>query len=235
MTAVLRAAFGIDQAARSGWAVAVARKVVEHGVAVDHAGRVRAVERALWFAGNDPTALLVAFEDHGAMPLDRLTNYDRKTARRGRDGAPERSTRSILGQGKAYGRWEAVLDALGHPSRLRIDVEPGVWRRRVHGVIAGDVKGAAMRWASRALGEEIDDDNEAEACCLATFASIDGVMMLEQEKLRHRLTARAKRAASKQLALGETDARPKLLGKVPARIWGALVANDNGVEPEEGA
>jgi hypothetical protein len=197
----------IDQARTSGWAIATGAKV-EHGVSKKYAAvgrtwneRVAVVARALQLAQNDPSQLLVAFEDHGEMPIGRLTQYDRKTERRTRDGAPERSARSLIGMGKPHGYWSAVLDAAGHSERLRIDVEPCVWRRSVHGTVKGDVKGAALRWASFRVGQTITDDNEAEAICLACFAVLNGMGMVAQKQLKQRVYARGKRNERRQLDL----------------------------------
>jgi len=202
------ACLGIDQARTSGWAIARSGPVLEHGVSRKYSAvgrtwneRSAVVARALELAGNDPSQLLVAFEDHGEMPIGRLTQYDRKTQRKTRDGAPERSTRSLIGMGKPHGYWSAVLDAAGHSERLRIDVEPCVWRRALHGVVKGDVKGAALRWASAQVGQSITDDNEAEAICLAYFAALHGMGMVAQEQLKQRVYARGKRNERRQLDL----------------------------------
>jgi len=198
----------IDQARTSGWAIATAGKVIEHGVSRKYTAvrrtwneRVAVVARAIELAGNNPSQLLVAFEDHGEMAIGRLTQYDRKTERKGRQGAPERSTRSLIGMGKPHGYWSAVLDAAGHSELQRIDVEPCVWRRAVHGVVKGDVKRAALTWASSKVGQSITDDNEAEAICLACFAATFGDSVLERERLKQRVYARSKRNERRQLDL----------------------------------
>ncbi|HMJ10021.1 MAG TPA: hypothetical protein VK524_01385, partial [Polyangiaceae bacterium] len=154
--------------------------------------------------------------DHGAMPIGRLTQYDRGTERKTREGAPERSARSLVGLGKPHGYWSAVLDAAGHSERLRIDVEPCDWRRRVHGVVKGDVKGAAVRWASRQVGRSITDDNEAEAICLACFAALDGMAMVGQAQLKQRVYARGKRNERRQLDLDVLNASRPLVTPSPS-------------------
>jgi len=57
----MRVALGIDQARTSGWAIATAGKVLEHGVSKKYAAvrrtwneRAAVVARALELAGNDP-------------------------------------------------------------------------------------------------------------------------------------------------------------------------------------
>ena len=192
-------ALGVDQAARSGWGIVDGANVLEHGVATDFAARRDVVARAIERAGG-PTRLLVAFEDHGALPLQ----FERRGSRTGQPGT---STAAHVGLGDARGRWNEWLDAAGHPERLRLLIAPDDWRGRVHGTVSGDVKGAAVRWASNRLGERIDDHDEAEGLCLACFAALDGPAILEQGRLKRRLYARGKRNERRQLELGEGSAR----------------------------
>lgn len=200
----ITACLGVDQGLRSGWALVLVegRKVVAHGVVTKAAERSIVVVDAIAQAEDAGGELLVAFEDHGAMPLSRLTRFDQDTRRRGRQGAPERSTRSILGQGKAHGRWLEQLDLSGHRESLRIEVEPRVWRRRIHGVVSGDVKGAALDWARRTVSAELVDHDEAEACALALYGAVDGVAVVERNRLVARLYARGRRNERRQLELG---------------------------------
>jgi hypothetical protein len=212
---------GLDQGARSGWAIGLvvegkAQRVVHHGVARNHAERAMVVWKALELAGNldawgrhapEPRHLLVTFESHSGMPLSRLGRHDGTTRRQGRPGAPERSTASILGQGAAKGRWEELLDEVGHPERLRLEVEPRTWRARVLGPAKGaktaDLKHLACTWATALLGEPIVDADEAEGICICAFAMRDGVALLEAGKLKQRLYARGKRDERRQLELGD--------------------------------
>lgn len=212
-------ALGIDQAARSGWGISVGRSVVRSGVASTHAERKAVVELARELAGGDLKQVLVMFEDHSGMPLGRLTHADRTTPRKGRQAAPQRNTATILGMGAARGRWEAVLDDVGHPKSLRDDVEPRVWRAKlgVQGKDSDALKLAACRWATAHMLKEITDTDESEGVCLAAFAGIDGVARNEARKAQARTEARDKRGQRKQLELGE---RPKLITDLPA--------NDNG-------
>jgi hypothetical protein len=206
--APITATLGIDQAARSGWGIARigdALSRIQHGVARTHVERRAVVQLALELAGGDPRQLLVMFESHAGMPLTRLTRHDRATARQGRLGAPERSTASILGQGAAKGRWDELLDMLGHPERLRDDVEPRTWRARVLGTARGDtetLKHLARTWASTTLGEAIEDPDEAEGVAICAFAVHDGVARLEARRRDARLYARGRREEQKQLELG---------------------------------
>lgn len=211
MTAVLpiQAVLGLDQAARTGWAIGALRDglpptVVRHGVAKTHAERKAVVELALEYAGGDPRQLLVMYESHAGMPLTRLTRHDRQSARQGRAGAPERSTASILGQGAAKGRWDELLDMLEHPERLRDQVEPRTWRARVLGPTrAGteQLKHLACTWATAALGQVVDDPDEAEGCGICAFAMRDGIARLEQRRTQARVQARGKREEKRQLSL----------------------------------
>jgi hypothetical protein len=189
----------------SGWALVVVegRQCVGHGLVRRAKERQAVVAQALARAAVEGGRLLVVLEDHAAMPLSRLTRFDPATKRKGRQGAPERSTRSILGQGKSLGRWHEQLDLYEHPEALRLGVEPRVWRRRVHGVVAGDVKGAALGWAAAALGVVLSDHDEAEACGIAMWGAVDGVQRAERERAIQRLYARGKRNERRQLELGE--------------------------------
>lgn len=209
---MISAVLGIDQAARSGWAIACVGgsfshpMLVEHGVATTAKERRTVVEHALAQAGGDARGLLVMFEDHAKMPLTRLTQYDHQTSRR-RRGAPERSTASILGQGESRGWWNEQLNLVEHPTRLRDAVEPRTWRARVLGSSRGDtaaLKEAAKRFASARLRTTIDDDNEAEGICICTFAMVDGIARLDVRRTKARLYARASRNERRQLELKET-------------------------------
>ena len=209
----ITACLGLDQASRSGWGIGRLEggrpTVLHHGVATNHVERRGVVELALRVAG-DPRQLLVMFEDHSAMPLSRLTRYDRQSRRQGRQGAPERSTASILGQGAAKGRWDELLDMLGHPDRLRDEVEPRTWRARVLGTTRGDteaLKALAKTWASSYLGERIDDPDEAEGCGVCAFALLDGVARLEARRQKARLYARGRREERRQLELVRVEGR----------------------------
>lgn len=205
----ITACLGLDQASRTGWGLGALREglpptFVRHGVARTHAERKAVVELALSYAGGDPRQLLVMFESHAGMSLTRLTRYDRFSKRQGRAGAPERSTASILGQGAARGRWEELLDMLGHPERLRDEVEPRTWRARVLGTTRGDtdtLKHLACTWATQLLGEAIEDPDEAEGICLCAFAVHDGIARLEQRRQKSRVEARGRREQKKQLEL----------------------------------
>lgn len=206
----ITAVLGLDQAARSGWAVTSGRTVAAHGVVVNHAGgsseaiwneHRAVVARALSLAG-DKARLLIVREKHDNFWRDYLTTHDHKTERKGRQGAPERSKSTGVGIGKPWGYWQAVLDSFGLPRRLRIDAEPCEWRRRIHGVVRGDVKRAARDWASIDLGMIIADDDEAEAICLSRWGAIDGVMKLEAKLRDERVKARGKRNERRQLELG---------------------------------
>ncbi len=205
----ITATLGLDQAARTGWGIGALRSglpptLVRHGVAKTHAERRAVVELAVSYAGGDPRQLLVGFEDHSGMPLTRLGRHDRTTPRHGRAGAPERSTASILGQGAAKGRWDELLDMLGHPERLRDQVEPRTWRARVLGPTRGSteqLKHLACTWATQRLYEPIEDPDEAEGICICMFAMHDGIARLEQRRMAARLQARGRREEQRQLDL----------------------------------
>lgn len=198
----ITAVLGLDQAARTGWGIArVGGQLVTHGLARTAKERRAVVELALAHAGGDPRQLLVCFEDHTEMPAWRLSRYDHTTQRKGRAGAPERSTASLIGLGKPYGRWEERLDDIEHPERCRLKATPRQWRLRVLGN-EWATKEHALQWASAFTRERIDDDNEAEGIGLTALAALEGVAMLEGKRLKQRLYARGKREERRQLELG---------------------------------
>lgn len=210
----ITACLGLDQAARTGWGIgrleAGRPTILHHGVATNCVQRQEVVRLAIELAGEDPRRLLVCFEDHGKMPVTRLTRYDRDSRRQGRSGAPERSTASILGQGAAKGRWDELLDMAGHPERLRDEVEPRTWRARVLGTTRGDteqLKHLARTWATAYLGEPIEDADEAEGCGICAFAMLDGIARLEARRHKARLYARGRRNERRQLELVRVEGR----------------------------
>lgn len=195
---------GVDQASRSGWGIAEGRHVIAHGVATTHAQRLAVLELARARNGGTLKGVIVMFEDHSGIPLGRLTRDDHKTERRGRAGAPERSTASILGQGANKGRWLELLDMLGHPQTMRDKVKPHVWRAKlgIAGKIGTDrAKAAACQIASAAVGETIDDHDQAEGILITMFAALDGVMRNEARKAEARANARNARLQGAQAEL----------------------------------
>lgn len=214
----LTAVLGLDQAAHTGWGIALvtrgAPRVVAHGMVRNDSqdgdkcfAEHRAVgERAAELAGG-AAHLLVLREYHGGMPLSRLTRDDRDTRRSGRSGRPERSTDSILGLGGAWGYWVAVLDSLGHPRRLRLSVAPQDWRARVlsprRGASEVELKQLAIQWASCHVRQSITDADQAEGIAITAFAARDGMDLLEQRRLKQRLYARGRREERRQMVLGE--------------------------------
>lgn len=208
---------GLDQAARTGWGIALvgagAPRLIAHGVvrsdlqdgAKVFADHQAIGQQALELAGS-AESLLVMGEDHGGMSLLRLTTADPDSRRSGRPGRPERSADSVLGQGAAWGYWKAALDALAHPRRLRLQVEPRKWRDRVlspcRGADSAQLKHLACTWATAYVGEPIEDADQAEGIAITVFAAFEGVGMLEGKRLKRRLYARGKREERRQLELG---------------------------------
>lgn len=195
---------GIDQAARSGWAIYDIRtaRPLEHGVVPNHsnartanAARIAVVYRALEHA-RSPDNLLVVFEDHSDISLDYKTRHDR--LRRG--AAPKRNVATFLGMGGALARWEDRLDDANHPERLRLFVTMDDWRKRVLGMScytgSERLKKAALTWASQIAGEPILDDNQAEALALGRWGTLDGIAVLlgmQVDKRQKQLVAAAKK------------------------------------------
>lgn len=197
---------GIDQGRRSGWGIAVGRTIVASGVATTAAQRTAVLELVRTRNGGTLAGVLVMFEDHGGMPLNRLTRDDHTTERRGpRQGAPERSTDSIITLGEPRGRWKEQLELLGHPQALLDKVKPHVWRAKlgIRGRGTAELKRDACRVASMTIGVPIDDHDHAEGVCIAMFAALDGVMRLEVRKAKARATARDARQRGRQGGLFE--------------------------------
>lgn len=194
---------GIDQGARSGWGIAHGRSVVAHGVATTWRHRLAVLEQARALNGGTLRGVLVMFEDHSGIPLGRLTRDDHTTQRRGRSGAPERSTASILGQGSNKGRWLERLDELGHPQAARDRVKPHVWRAKlgITGRGTDRLKLEACRFATAAVGEEITDHDQADGIGLTLFAALDGVMRFELRKAEARNARRGAVQLAKQTDL----------------------------------
>lgn len=153
---------GIDQAARSGWAIARGDKLLTSGtVAItDTKGCQQALD--LWQAqvlAADGQGF-VWFEDHSDVP-----------ARAGRN------TTSILGMGASRGHWDALLNLRGFPKteQRRGKVPPKTWRPATFGIPARTKTERAKRLAVKAAalhaGWPMADDNEAEACGIALWAS----------------------------------------------------------------
>lgn len=223
-----RVVVGLDQAARTGWGIAPEHgRVLRHGVATTHAQRRAVLELALHFAAGERRAVFVCLEKHDHMPVTRLTRFDQRTQRAGpRQAAPERSNETLIGMGKSYGRWLELCDLLGVPKGNVFEVRPTSWRSIVHGTTRGtteQIKRAAMDWASRAVGEPIDDPDEAEGTCITVWASIHGLAALDGERAR----ARMDRRVAKELAAQGTLA----LDALDAAALSAEPENDNGRAP----
>lgn len=200
------ATLGLDQAARTGWGIGAMRDglpptVVRHGVARTADERRAVVELALEYAGGDPRQLLVMFERHDHISLDYRTAKDHRTKR---ERFVERGPKQIHGMGKAYGRWEERLNDVKHPERLRDEVGPETWRKRVLGTSRGSgehLKHLARLWVAQSLRKQVDDPDECEGICITTFALVDGIARLEQRRIAARIDARGRRQQQRQLDL----------------------------------
>lgn len=193
---------GVDQATVSGWAIAlVGGKVLESGLAKDHCMRAWAVQRAMRLVDNRAENLLFVFEDHSDIPLSNGARFNHKNKQ-----APRRNAASLIGMGRALGRWEELLDAKLHPERLRLGVTSEDWRGRVLGcrnaLGTDELKQRAVRWAHGHMGNlNIADHNEAEAVCIAAWGALDGVSVLDRVREVRRVKARVKRVRAKQVPL----------------------------------
>jgi hypothetical protein len=208
-------AVGVDQGARSGWAIGDSSTgtIGAWGVATKHADRIAVLQRAAFANGGTLRGVVVMFEDHSKMPLGRLgrgdhnPNVDRG---KGRFGAPQRSTESILGQGAAKGRWLELLDMLGHPVAGRMKVEPRTWRARLGIVAKGSeaLKLEARRYAAKMMGltEAFDDDDLAEGVCLCMYAILDAEVLASLKNAHLKATKKEQREAASQAELFPADA-----------------------------
>lgn len=194
-----------DQAEHTGWAlkpVALDRftslSFVAHGLArVGRYEQCMEVVRLALRTAVDPASLLVMFEDHSTIPLTVGTRFDPRTGQK-----PRRGTAQILGLGSARGYWNALLDAAGHPAKMRDRVEPSVWRLPVLGTCKGErdaLKRRAVDWASARIGRPLEHDDEAEAMCMAEWSTRAGVRAFEGQ--------RSKGADPGQLELGAAVSR----------------------------
>lgn len=190
---------GVDQAARSGWALCrVGGLCLESGVAANDGKREGVILRALELAGGVENLLFV-FEDHTDIPLHNRAQWSREK------GAPKRNAASLIGMGRALGRWEGLLGHFEHPEKLRMGVTSEAWRLRVLNCSnkpgTEELKERAKRWACLRTGRSITDDNEAEAICIATWGAIDGLSVLANGRKERRVHERVKRARKRQMAL----------------------------------
>lgn len=190
---------GVDQAARSGWGLCrVGGLCLESGVADTCGKREGVIMRALELAGG-PQNLLFVFEDHTDIPLSNRAQWSRE------HGAPTRNAASLIGMGRALGRWDGLLDHYAHPEMLRIGVTSEAWRLRVLSCSnkpgTKELKERAKRWAQQRTGRSITDPDEAEAICIATWGAIDGLSVLANGRKQVRVRERVKRARKRQMPL----------------------------------
>jgi hypothetical protein len=159
---------GIDQAARSGWAVHDLRRFCLHGVTTNADEQQHALRSMRKLPGFDVSRLLVLFEDHRGIPA--------------REGMP---TETILGLGDARGGWRMLLEILKHPKSQRMLVAPQQWRA-VMGVRINLPRAAwkqsALFWASVVAGQPVTDDNEAEAMAIAQWGAVDGLFQWAKKR-----------------------------------------------------
>lgn len=183
----VRVILAIDQAASSGVAIAVLSEAAPVGAMTCLAPRVHALvcgvarstaerqdhlRRAIGLVsidGGSARDLWVVREDHSKVP-----------ARHGRPVA------TVLGLGAAWGRWETLLDLAHVAVSHRRSVAPAVWRRAVLGPgvdrLRGEqAKAKAVRWASAALGHEVEHD-AAEALAIAAWAGANLPLQIEYER-----------------------------------------------------
>jgi hypothetical protein len=179
----------VDQAKRSGYAAVeleLGRKLVLHGWAETSAQRQRALKTMRTLPGFDWSRVLVVFEDHSTIPLEFT---------RGQGAGAKKTVmakRSILSLGASLGRWDELLNILEQPETQRIRVEPREWRRVLStgcNLNTSAWKAQAKLWATGACGARIEDDNEAEACAMATWGAFDGLFTWARARLAQKASA----------------------------------------------
>lgn len=151
---------GLDQAARSGWAIAVSHDhIASSGAASTCAERFAVVQLSLELARQRGAGLVVYFEDHADIP-----------ARKGR------GTETVLGIGAARGRWEEQLEMNGSQRKRWHRVSPRDWRKAILSLPARarekTCKAAAMGTVGQFMRPRravVDDPDEAEAMAIAIF------------------------------------------------------------------
>lgn len=197
--------FGVDQAARSGWGIAVGRKVVRWGVATTAEQRMEVIQLLRVLAGNTLRHVYVLLEDHSKMHWNRLTAQDKRTTR-AMDGGGyvQRSpTKTLIGLGDARGRWREQLELAGHPKTMRDQIDPLEWRRRM-GIHGPEAKRVACRVAEGAIGMQpgtLTDDDLAEGVCLTLFAATEGHARNELRKVSQRALAKDRKECRAQTRL----------------------------------
>jgi ribosomal 50S subunit-recycling heat shock protein len=198
---------GVDQAAKSGYCIVESGRVQASGVAKTAADIVAVVDLVQLHAANDWRRVLVALEDHSTHVYNANAKYKRNPA-------------TLIGMGEARGWWVHELARRGHPEPLRVLVGLDDWRMRVLGIsnrAGGErCKAEAVRWAKQRALHELADDNEAEAVCIAHWASMDGLAHNEARKQKQRVADRGRRQAKKQLELPSAlEAARRAIGHVP--------------------
>jgi hypothetical protein len=209
-------AVGVDQGDRSGWAIgdSATGTIGAYGVARNALERRAVLERAAFANGGTLKGVVFMFEDHGKMPIGRLTRDDKNahTDRgKGRFGAPQRSTESLIGQGIPLGRWFEQLELQGISRAKTLKVEPRTWRARLGIVAKGSeaLKLEARRYASKMLSLDhvFDDDDLAEGVCLCMYAILDATVLDSLKKAHLKATKKERAELESQRELG-FDAPP---------------------------
>jgi hypothetical protein len=183
---------GVDQAAVSGWCIHAQGSVHAHGITRNALEIVAVVESVRALAKDELGRVLVVLEEHGTHQHNATKKH-------------QRSHTTLLGMGEARGWWVQEFARYGHPELLRLRVTSEDWRIRVLGVRNSlgteRLKEVAKQWAAGRARHALEDDNEAEAIALASWAALDGLSRLEAQRTQARIKALGKRNAKKQLEL----------------------------------
>lgn len=152
----------VDQAAVSGWSIVVPSvtsqlAIVDHGTATNFAARRVVMTQLLEHARRrniKPSNLRLVLEDHSKNSWGKA------------------SAATMVGTGKAYGRWEEQWLFHGLVHAHVHAVPAATWRGSVLGSGKGGevAREAAKKRARMVLGVEVDED-EAEAVCIGVYAA----------------------------------------------------------------
>lgn len=158
----------VDPAATSGWAIfdcglyyasGVAATAFERGAALELLNDVAPHRRRV------PANLLVVVEDW---------RIGRRPRRKG-DGTDSGnwSPTTLVRMGESRGRWLERAASAGIPEAQIVHVEPPTWRAVLAGMprrSGEQAKASAVQLVRMRFSNQVEDENEAEAVCIALWA-----------------------------------------------------------------
>lgn len=178
-----RLILAVDQAAKSGWCIVFAGQILDSGTATHFGARKAVLEQLLHTMnaqGLTRSELHIVLEDHSRMPSWK-----------------GRGTATLVGTGKAWGRWEEQAQAHGVPLSHVHGVTPATWRGPLLEYSRGgdEARRRAKELAERTLGRECEE-NEAEAVCIGLWAAGNLTRVLRGEPAPKKPRAKRRKAAA---------------------------------------